>query len=253
MPRNSVARYQLLITLLFSILACTSLFPPRPAVAWDTSPAALVIRASNCCGLVPQTFVDNYVPDAQLWGDGRLVWVESGAGGARQILTATLSTAEMEALLQSFVDAGFFGWQASYADYSVTDMPSTCLLVTLLSGAKQVCEYYQGAPAAFHQLFAEVVRGAGQTGTEFVPERGYLTAYPLPAGQPGLAAEWQWPSEAVGFGLAEAQSGLWVDGPALDLAWSVVSANYWNTTVQDGADYYEITVKVPGVSWVSPP
>jgi len=57
----------------------------------------------------------------------------------------------------------------------------------------------------------------------------------------------------MGFTLAEAQSGRWVEGPALQFAWSITSANHWNTLVQDGVNYYEITVIVPEVSWVSAP
>ena len=241
-----------LLTLLLASLACNTLLPPRPAVTWDTAPAALIVQASNCCGLVPNTFVDNYIPDAQLWGDGRLVWVETGSGGDRRVLTAQLTTAEVEAVLQSFVDAGFFGWQPSYADNSVTDMPSTCLKVSLLTSSKQVCEYYRGAPKAFHKLFADLALGAGQTGTDFIPQNGYLTAYPY-LGTPASPPNWQWPGESVGLSLADAQNGLWVEGPALELAWSITSANYWNTLVQDGVNYYEVTVIVPGVSWVSAP
>ncbi len=250
--RRSIANYLLLITLLL-LSACSALLPPRPDLTWDPSPTALVVRASECCGLVPRTFLDNYIPEAQLWGDGRLVWVENANGGARRIFTATLTPAEMEALLEDCVEAGFFGWQDNYADHSVTDLPSTCLQVTLLSTTKSVCEYYQGAPQTFHRLFADLSAGAGQTGTEFLPQRGYLTAYPLPAAQPPPSPNWQWPAASLGFSLADAQAGRWVDGPALDFAWSITSANYWNTLVQDGDNYSEITVIVPELSWVSPP
>ncbi len=201
--------------------------------------------------------VDNYIPEAQLWGDGRLIRVQTGSSGERRVLTAQLTTAEMETRLRSFVDAGFFGWQDNYADYSVTDQPSTCLEVNRLSANKQVCEYYRGAPKAFHQLVGDMASGAGHPGADFVPQRGYLTAYPQtlsPSQQqsPDLG-QWQWPAEGVGFSLPEAENGRWIDGPALTLAWSITSANQWNPRVQDDVNYYQITVRVPEVSWVHPP
>jgi hypothetical protein len=128
MRRPSPAQNFWLAALLLAQIACNTLLPPRPALAWDTTPATLVLRASNCCGLVPNTFLDNYSPEAQLWGDGRLVWVQQGGlGGERRVLTASLTAAEMQALLQTFVDAGFFGWRDLYADYRATDLPTTCL------------------------------------------------------------------------------------------------------------------------------
>jgi hypothetical protein len=256
MRRPRLAPHLGLAALLLAQLACNTLLPPRPALAWDTSPTALVLRASNCCGLVPNTFLDNYIPEAQLWGDGRLVWVQQdGLGGERRVLTASLTTAEMQALLETFLDAGFFGWRDLYADYRATDLPTTCLEIHLLSTSKHVCEYFRGAPKAFHRLFDEMAAGAGHANraVDFVPQRGYLSAFPLPATQPASPANWQWPAEAVGLSLSEAEGGRWVEGAALELAWSITSAHHWNTLVQDGADYYEITLIVPEVSWVKPP
>ena len=241
-----------LAALLLTQLACATLLAPRPKAEWDTRPEALIVRSSSCCGLVPNTFVENYIPEAQLWGDGRLVWVQHLSSGERRVLTAGLTPAEIEALLQDIVDAGFFGWNDNYADYSVTDMPSTCLQVHTLSASHSVCEYYRGAPRAFHRLIGDLGNGLGRTGVDFVPERGYLTAYPHHTNQ-GVSANWQWPAEAVGFSLAEAENGRWIDGAALELAWSITNANSWNTLVQDGVNYYEVTVLVPEVSWVTPP
>ena len=241
-----------LLGLLLAQLACATLLPPRPAAQWDTSADALIVRASECCGLVPNTFVENYLPEAQLWGDGRLMWVEHQSSGQRRVLTTALTGAEMTALLEDIVDAGFFGWNANYGDYSVTDLPNTCLQVNLQSRSHSVCEYYRGAPRAFHRLLGDLRSGLGRTGTDFVPARAYLTAYPHHTNQ-GVTTQWQWPAEALGFALAEAETGRWIDGPALELAWSIVNANSWNTLVQDGVNYYEVTVRVPGVSWNEPP
>src|SRR6185295_2367504 len=108
-----------------------------------------------CCGLVPITLVQNYIPDVQIWGDGRMVWTQSSStGNQRRVLEAHLTPEQMTGVLQRAVNDGFFGWKDSYADYTVTDYPSQCLVITLTSTSKTVCEYFKGAPKAFHTLYA---------------------------------------------------------------------------------------------------
>jgi hypothetical protein len=240
-------------TLLVAALACNTLLPPRPALEWDASPEAVVIQATFCCGFVPMEVAVNYIPDATVWGDGRIVWVLQSAGGGRQVLEGRLSADEMRALLGQFVDAGFFGWDDSYANYNVTDLASQCLTVSLTGEHKTVCEYYEGAPRAFHTLYDYVSGGAGAVGADYVPERGYVTAYPLTEFDPAGLQVWPWPAEAAGFSLAEAGGGRWVEGEALQTAWTAVNGSFWGHALQDGDSYYRLTVQVPGLSQSAPP
>lgn len=252
MPRRHLA-FVALTALTLAALACNALSTPGPEVTWDTSPDKVIIRATFCCGLVPQGYALNYIPDVQVWGDGRLIWVQTSNGGERRVLVGHLSESEMKALLQRVVDEGFFGWKDNYADYTVTDMPSQCLSVEFATQSKSVCEYYQGAPQAFHELYAYVAGGAGTTGADLVPAKGYLTAYPQTFSGPAPQADLHWPAASLGFSLSEAAGGKWVEGEALELAWRVVNTKLWGGVVQDGEAYYQLTVQVPGVSQNAPP
>src|SRR6185503_11389969 len=110
--------------LLAPLLACNTLFAPRPEVKWDTAPGSRVISADTCCGML---YDPNGIPDAQLWGDGRLIWTEY-TGPARRVLSAGLTSDEATSLVQSFVDAGFFGWKDHYDTGGIVyDAPSTCI------------------------------------------------------------------------------------------------------------------------------
>jgi len=42
----------------------------------------------------------------------------------------------------------------------VTDLASQCLSVEVTGQSKTVCEYYKGAPEAFHKLYADITGGA---------------------------------------------------------------------------------------------
>lgn len=241
-----------LLALGLATLACSTVLPPRPEITWDSDPAAVVLQATNCCGFVPYEVALNYIPDATLWGDGRLVWVAYDPDGQRRVLEGRLAPDEQRAFLDRIAAAGFFGWNSNYGDYSVTDLASRCLAVRLTATRHQVCEYYRGAPAAFHALYTAAAQGAGAAGADFIPERGYVTAYPLTGVDPAALTVRLWPSDA-GFTLAEAQGGRWAEGAALRAAWEAVNAGYWSHALQDGETYYRLTVQVPGLSQSAPP
>ena len=100
------------------------------------------------------------------------VTVEDASGRDRRVMQAMLTADRLEALLQALVDNGFFGWQDLYGDFSVTDLPTKCLDVTLTSASKSVCSYNNGGPVMYHNLYNEVVNAGGESGVEFVPGDG---------------------------------------------------------------------------------
>jgi hypothetical protein len=238
--------------LILPALACNTLFPPRPPVEWNAATNNVVIQAYSGGGML---YEPNPMPLAQLRGDGRLIWLEGGDNG-RRVKVASLTTDQVRQLLQTIVDAGFFGWKDSYSPGVVYDAPSTCLTVSLASGSKTVCETLSGAPAKFHDLLSLLGTGAGASASaaDFVPERGYLKVTPLgsvpAAGGPLVVA---WPSQQLGLKLAEVGQGQWVEGDALRLAWSVVNASPLNPILQEGDVYYQAQLLVSGVTGIEPP
>ena len=77
-----------------------------------------------------------YIPEVQIWGDGRIIWVTK-EGQRRQVLEGQLTTEEMEVLLRRFVDAGFFGWEDEYYTPGGYSLPRTCLQVNLADRTKK--------------------------------------------------------------------------------------------------------------------
>ncbi|MFQ5613508.1 MAG: hypothetical protein ACE5H9_15395 [Anaerolineae bacterium] len=223
-------------------------------VQWNPDPSALVVSATFCCGFAPELVPLNYIPDALIWGDGRILWVERNDLGQRRVLQGQLTLEQMAGLLQRAVEAGFFGWQDLYANQGVADAADQCLSITVGSQTKRVCEYFGGAPPAFHALYDYLAAGAEVNGVDYVPPRGYLTAYPLDAtGNPPPLFDSEWPSDSLGFSLGEALDGVWVEGEILQAAWAVVNNNSWGNIVQEGDAYYQISIQVPGLSLVEPP
>ena len=163
-----VLRLSSFVLLALPALACNALLPPRPPVEWNAVTNNVVIQAYSGGGML---FDPNPMPFAQLRGDGRLIWVE-GSDHGRHVKVANLTTDQVRQLLQTIVDAGFFGWKDSYSPGVVYDAPNTCLSVNLASASKSVCETVSGAPAKFHDLLSLLGTGAGASGADFVPARG---------------------------------------------------------------------------------
>jgi hypothetical protein len=196
---------------------------------------------------------ENYIPDAQIWGDGRIVWVEYAQDGGRRVSEGKLDKPGVAALLKGAVDQGFFAWEELYTErLAPKDQPTKCLQIQADGLEKRVCEYYRGAPQAFHDFYQLVSSGAGLSGKELIPAKAYLKAYPQgPVQAEQLAPEWD--VSIQDLRLDQAVNGVWVEGPALEQAWNLINAHPWGTTVRQGDQLYLISLQVPGISLSQPP
>jgi hypothetical protein len=231
-----------------------------PAIEWDTKPSTVVISATNCCGLVTPFYRNNYIPDALVWGDGRILWTQTDANGNRQVMQGQLSSSQLHDWLQNAADTGFFGWKALYkGDTNPTDLPTRCITISLFGQDKKVCEYFQGAPEAYQKLYDQLSQGLGVAGTPYVPPRAYLTAHSFPKTNPGNNGASQggktslWNAEAAGVSLAKAGNGVWLEGASLKQAWELVNQNPMAPMAVEDGQNYQLTLQIPGISLAAPP
>jgi hypothetical protein len=192
----------------------------------------------------------NYIPEAQVWGDGRVIWTQFDANNQRQVLQEQLSQEQMTAFLQRASEAGFFGWDELYTSQNApTDMPTKCIYIQPEGQSRKVCEYYEGAPQAFHELYIDLDNGLGLEGQPYQPEKAYLVAYPVEgSGQQGVPS---WDSPSVS--LAQAVNGAWVDGSNLETAWKMLNEQPFGAAIQEADIVYRISLQIPGVSFTAPP
>ena len=85
-PRSSL----LLVACLALLIACHIDIAPL-TVEWDQDPGTLIIEVDTFGGLVPQAQALKHIPDARIWGDDRVVWVERHAGAGRDVWQGQLS------------------------------------------------------------------------------------------------------------------------------------------------------------------
>lgn len=216
---------------------------------WNPEPTQLILFATFCCGKVSRVTLMNYIPDAQLWGDGRIVWTEFADDGQRRVLEGRLTTEQIQALLEQMNNTGFFGWQELYADSSIADASEQCLVVETDVKSKKVCEYVAGAPQAFHDLYAYIAAGAGATGQDYIPATGYLTAHPLPIpSNLTPPADFNWPADLLKLSLEQTTDGMRIEGKALETSWQVVNIKWRGSIIEDGKNYYSISLQIPDLN-----
>jgi hypothetical protein len=226
----------------------------QPEVIWNHDPETLVISGTYCCGFTTPLVPLNYIPDFQIWGDGRYIWVEyNDDNTTRRVLEGQLSEEQLTALLQKVVELGFFIWEDRYENMMVADLADQCMTVNLESMSKTVCEYAEGAPEAFHTIYDNFARGTDLEGTDFVPTQGYLTAFDMgKLARPISEDDIIWPADQL-FSLSTAvEKGVWVEGEALQLAWQAVNQDPWSGMAYEGGTFYGLALQIPGLS-MNPP
>jgi hypothetical protein len=140
---------------------------PTPLLqpTWDTNPDTRTVLATFCCdGPVIEELVRPYIPEAQVWGDGRFLWTEWNDDSVRQVRVKQLTTDEITDLLQEITTSGFFDWEQQYVGEPVVDAASQCLTITLTNQTKTVCATHGGAPDSYYALVDWFSQGAGMSG-----------------------------------------------------------------------------------------
>lgn len=224
-------------------------------VSWLHHPEACILRVTFCCSpLMSPAEEHAYLPEAQVWGDGQIIWVEREP--IQRPLIGFLSEEQMINLLERIVASGFFDWQDQYSsELPPTDTPSRCIEIHLEVQSKQVCELEAGAPPAFEEIHTILTTGANSQGKNYVPEVAYLSGVEVDESvlRANNELEMEWPEE-LGIPLAEAIQGVWIEGEPLAEIWRAAWANVFHMPpVVDESGAYRLIVQVPGVSWVEPP
>jgi hypothetical protein len=222
---------------------------PKAVLEWDPAPGNVVMQAARPIQhyqpSISPWYSRNYIPEGRVFGDGRVVWTGT-SNGARVVLEGRLTPAEMTALLQQFLDAGFFAWDTSYFSWLPYDNPLTdYLTVRLRSGPKTVSVSMVEPPNGFRDLFSTLNSGAGAAGTPFQPQQATLMAV-----KTSDAAQYDWDAENFNLDLSQAASGIPVEGRALQMAWDVVNQNpFFPPPVRLNGSDYKLYVLVPGLMY----
>lgn len=216
-----------------------------PDLTWDDSPESVLIDGTFCCGFTSAEFVANALPEFRIWGDGHFLWVSHQEDGSRRVWETRLTPVEIQAILDRFLQAGFFAWDERYANDTVADFADQCITIQLKEARKQVCEYFEGAPPAFHELFDELASGLGRTGQDFIPQRGFLRTAVFDVDFVSPTIQWTDPALSL---AKTGTSGAWIEGGTLQALWAALNQRPFGPIAAENGVYYMYTIQVPGLS-----
>lgn len=239
MPRS-------LTTVFRDIVSATrDLLLPAPHSEWIHDPAAIVIQATSAWPQSVPALALNAIPDALVWGDGRIVWTEAGPMGSRRVNVGHLQTRQMVQLLDQLRRAGFFRMQHWYPADARQDPYDRSLCVHLLHTSHEVCACDRAGPKAFVEIYRHVSSGAGVAGCPYRPVEALLVATPARRSPDRCLPTWD--ASAAGLRLDDATRGVWVRDTSLDLAWKLVNASPTDPRVTQGSRAYVLTLQVPDI------
>lgn len=126
-----------------------------PQVDYDDTRGQLVIEIDRFGGLIPPQIAQNHIVKTRIYGDGKVVYVESGSD---PIYQGQLSELEIMGLLTYIRDQGY--WQMSDTLYTTpmapTDMPTSHVSVNLRGGTSKRVSVYWGPPAGFTEIYTRL-------------------------------------------------------------------------------------------------
>jgi len=249
---NVQRKFVLMIVLALAavVAACGT---PEAGREWNISTAAdqLVVEADTRGGFVPVEWAATHIPDFRLYGDGRAIWSEKPDDGTTVVWEGRLSEQQVRELLDWMDEQGFFEMEEYYTvDNAPTDLPSSCIVVTLQDRTHSVCQYYDGAPEAFDAIYQRLQAGADASDVEtFEPEIGWVTSRLVEGASPTDATPWP---DGLSPAVSTFGQGNWIEGEALDFLWSRRLQSGPLLFEQDGS-VYQVVLQIPGVMPDAPP
>ena len=224
---------------------------PLPVVIdWEPSQNTLILRGEDLRAFPGAQLsarfehaLENSIPTAQIWGDGRIVWVEyNSATGARQVREGRFSRAELVDIFQRIRAAGFF---TQVSPPPATQSPIRTSLYVRLKTIEKTVVYDGPPPAAIDKILLWLERGASATGAAYAPGRARLCAY-LQKGavQP---PSFHWPAGLAGFDLKSGECRM-IQGPILDFSWSVINQAPAIAQVEAQGRTFLLTLQIPDLT-----
>ncbi|MEA5078246.1 MAG: hypothetical protein VB013_06710 [Anaerolineaceae bacterium] len=219
MPNEKTRIFCCLVAILLLLVALYGFIVLKtPKAIWDPSPQNLVISLDK----VWEETDYSDIPAVQIWGDGKIVWVENLPEGSRKVFEGKIEPQEITSLLQKTIDLGFFKPTRKSKNYA-----GTYISVTLINGSHS--EWVDPDNQQLMEIVNSLKTGAGSKGEPYVPTSGIIFAFPIEDTEHRniTKADFLWPSTLFGSSLepmSDIKEGVEISGEKLAFAWQVVNS-----------------------------
>lgn len=219
---------------------------------WERAPNNIILRLDERRNEAAPVELANDIPPCTLWGDGRVVWVNT-ASNERQVLEAYLDDETIRGLIEDLVFSGFYDWQSNYAISDLSNPIVTSITLNLYSEQRTVSRYDDWAVNGYQKTLAACTQ-ASNAPALFLPDGAWLSAYETP--RDTSIGEWYWAPRTAGFSLTEVANGQpprWITGDLAKHVWQQTIMAGGRSLVRDGDKYYTVALQVPNIMRDSPP
>lgn len=237
----------------------TAVPPTGVPISWQRDPAAIVFRADRVSGVPASLEYTAVIPDCTIYGDNRVVWVNTLGPFETQVLYDRVSDERIFDFVQEMTVSGrLYTFQVPTPDPAnpgeVRDAAEELETLTIaISGLVHETDARSGWGADYYEQALDVCKTLSASPVLFEPIEGaWLTAIPDPTASPSMSVTWD--AAAAGLSLAEAVSApRWITTvPAVTL-WRYQRTQPDSFTIDDGGILYRIVLQVPGITRSSPP
>ncbi|MBE2196156.1 MAG: hypothetical protein IAE83_18425 [Anaerolinea sp.] len=229
--------------------------PAESVLNWDRTPGAVVIRLDRLIGGETDLQRVNRIPACTVYGDGRVVWVNSLPTEGDQVLEAYVNEVGLRAFVEFMIrDLQFY----SVPDYAAQELPpsetSPVEVISLVVNQKPytVRSYRPWKDNLYLQVL-ERCRKLSDTPALVVPDAGWVTVYEIPRSAELPFKYW---SPSAPFSMTQtAASGaaIWAGGPAFKEIWITLRQSLGEIQWVEGEKAFRVALQVPGVSRDAPP
>jgi len=219
---------------------------------WRREADYIILRVDQRRNQEDPSDLANAIPLCTLWGDGRLVWLNSLTDN-EEVLEARLDDEAIRALIENIVFTGFYDWESNFILPDVENPIIQTITLNLYSDERTVSRYTEWEVDGFNRILNACTTASSEP-VLFLPSGGWVSAYEVP--RVDNVSYVRWSPEAAGFTLAEVQGGAnprWLTGDYLRYLWTTIVMAYNTPLVFEGDKAYQITVQVPNVTRDAPP
>lgn len=250
-------RWTLILTLMLA--ACRPAAPatvvPTTLVNWNRSPQAVVFRA-EIVGGQSDFIARSVVPNCTIYGDNRVVWINELGAFQIQVLEDRLSDSVIDTFVQYLAaQERIYTFEARLQDIQTQASVSPVVeRVTLeVNDVLHQADSFSGWDVEWFPRVLRACKGLSGAPVLVAPSSGWLWAQSIPFSITPPVTTWN--AAAMGLSLASATDSAphWISGAAASTLWNTLHSLPDNVIFEDGTNYYEVALQVPGVTRDAPP
>lgn len=221
-------------------------------VYWDRSPQAIIFRA-DVIGGESDFFARNAVPNCTIYGDNHVVWVNELGPFQIQVLEDRLPDNLVSGFVQYLATTErIYTYEAGLAETQGDEKPVVETVMLNVNDTQHHADSLSGWGADWFPRLLNTCKTLSKTPVLVAPSSGWVSAQTADfSTQPPLVT---WNVAQMGLSLGDVLiTPRWISGDGAAALWTSLHSLPSNTIYQDGENYYQVALQVPGITRDSPP